>query len=131
MPVFAKRRHLAVLLLLCPLAASAQQLPRPAEFYFDADAVTTRALVAVSDQQGEALAAQLAKYMERGRKSVEAAAQLARIAFQSNREDLGKLLYQQALDRSGGPTGALGRAVAWAVGLHVLIALLAYTLLLE
>ncbi len=111
---------LSAALAVSAMAAQAQSLPKPKEFYFDADAVTTRALVAVSDQQGEALAAQLAKYMERGRKSVEAAAQLARIAFQSNREDLGKLLYQQALDRSGGPTGALGRAVAWNYGWDLL-----------
>lgn len=114
------RIALSAALAVSAMVAQAQSLPKPKEFYFDNDAVTTRTLVAVPGQQGEALAAQLAKYMERGRKTVEASAQLARFAFESGRVELGKSLYQQALDRSGGPTGALGRAVAWNYGWDLL-----------
>lgn len=115
------RIALSAALAASVMTAQAQSLPKPKEFYFDADTVAARPLVAISDaSQGDALAEQLVKMMERGRKSVEATSQLARIAFRSDRIELGKTLYRQALDRAGGAGSSMGRAVIWNYGWDLL-----------
>jgi len=92
-------------------AAQAQALPKPKEFYFDADASTTRRVVAAKGE-GEALAAELVRMRERGRKSMEATAQLAHVAMSDNRIELGKTLYAEALAATQA-TGTIGRAIRW------------------
>lgn len=92
-------------------AAQAQTLSKPKEFYFDEDRNTTRPIVAI-EGEGEPVAAQLLKAIERGRKRTEAQAQLAGIAIAQDRVELGKTLYQEAL-ASTESKGTLGRAVRW------------------
>ena len=112
---------LSAALAVSAMAAQAQSLPKPKEFYFDVDATSARRLMAISDGlQGDALAAQLVKMMERGRKPVEATSQLAHIAFQSDRTELGRTLYKQAFDKTGGAGSNLGRAVVWNYGWDLL-----------
>ena len=102
---------LAAMLATYGFAVQAQALPKPKEFYFDESADIARKIVVV-EGEGEALTEQLVKARERGRKQVEATAQLAHVAMSSNRVDLGKALYAQVL-ASVPATGALGRSVRW------------------
>ena len=102
---------LAVLLAVSGFAAQAQALPKPKEFYFDADAATTRKIVAAQGE-GDALAAELVRMRERGRKSTEATAHLAHVAMSDNRTDLGKTLYKDAVE-STQANGTIGRAIRW------------------
>lgn len=92
-------------------AAQAQAHAKPKEFYFDPDATTAHRIV-VAQGEGDALAAELVKMRERGRRQVEATAQLAHIAMSENRVELGKGLYEQALGASAGNSG-VGRSVRW------------------
>lgn len=108
------RGVLAIVLTLAAFAAQAQTLTKPAEFYFDEDRNTARLIVAV-EGEGEALAEQLVKQIERGRNRVEATAQLAHVAMSENRVELGEKLYQEAMDSTEG-RGTLGRAVRWNYG---------------
>jgi len=105
------RIFLAILLAIYSFAAQAQALPKPKEFYFDADASTTRKIVAAKGE-GEALAAELVRMRERGRKSMEATAQLAHVAMSDNRIDLGKTLYAEALAATQA-NGTIGRSIRW------------------
>lgn len=75
--------------------AQAQSLPKINEFYFDED-VAAKPIHAVSPEQADAVD-QLMKLRERGRKGVEATAQLASIAYRDGRDELGAKLYQEAL----------------------------------
>ncbi len=100
-----------VILAAHGFSAQAQTLPKPKEFYFDQDRNTTRLIVAI-EGEGEPLAEQLLKAIERGRKRTEAQAQLAHVAIAQNRAELGKTLYQEALS-STDIGGTLGRAVRW------------------
>ena len=102
---------LAVALAMLASAAQAQTLTKPKEFYFDADANTARKIV-VAQGEGEALAAELVKMRERGRKSVEATAQLAHVAMSDNRVALGKSLYEQAISGTN-TNSSVGRSVRW------------------
>jgi hypothetical protein len=102
---------LAIALAWAAFAAQAQTLIKPAEFYFDEDRNTARLIVAV-EGEGEPLAEQLVKQIERGRDRVEATAQLAHVAMGENRLELGEKLYQEALE-STEERGRLGRAVRW------------------
>lgn len=90
--------------------AYAQTLPKPKEFYFDDDAAA-KAIVVV-EGEGEALAEALMRAAERGRKQVEATAQLAGIAMASERIELGKSLFEQAL-ASSQSSSTVGRNVRW------------------
>jgi len=108
------RGALAIALAWAAFAAQAQTLTKPAEFYFDEDRNTARLIVAV-EGEGEPLAEQLVKQIERGRNRVEATAQLAHVALGENRIELGEKLYQEALDSTEG-RGTLGRAVRWNYG---------------
>ena len=78
-------------------AASAQSLPRPAEFYFDADANTVRPVVAVRET-GDAATEKLVKAIERNPRAKGEVAQLAHLAMAAGRTDLGKQLYTRALE---------------------------------
>ncbi|MEP6908158.1 MAG: tetratricopeptide repeat protein [Pseudoxanthomonas sp.] len=102
---------LATLLAMLALAAQAQTLIKPKEFYFDPDATTARRIV-VAEGEGDALAAELVKMRERGRKSIEATAQLAHVAMLDKRAALGKSLYEQALSATV-ENRSIGRAVRW------------------
>ncbi|HEY5972119.1 MAG TPA: tetratricopeptide repeat protein [Pseudoxanthomonas sp.] len=92
-------------------AAQAQTLPKPKEFYFDEDRNTARPIVVI-EGQGEPLAEQLLKAIERGRKRTEAQAQLAHVAITQDRAGLGKTLYAEAL-ASTDSGGRLGRSIRW------------------
>ena len=104
------RIALAVLLAAYGLAAQAQTLPKPKEFYFDKDD-SARPIV-VAQGEGEALNQNLLKMRERGRKPVEATAQLAHVAIQQNRAELANQLYGEAM-QSSPASSSLGRSVRW------------------
>ena len=103
-----------LLLLLCPALVLAQSLPVPREFYFDDDAHTTRPIVAVQGS-GEEVIDRLASNMQRRKDDVESRAQLARIAMQSDRTELGHRLYGEALRAASGKVRLL-RTVGWNYG---------------
>jgi Tfp pilus assembly protein PilF len=108
------RTLFATALLAVSSAVSAQSLPRPAEFYFDADANTVRPVVAVRET-GDAATEKLVKAIERNPRAKGEVAQLAHLAMAAGRTDLGKQLYTRALgaiDRSD----ALWRSVVWNYG---------------
>lgn len=94
--------------------ASAQSLPRPAEFYFDADAGTTRPIVAVRDT-GDAAVQKLLKAIERNPRAKQEHAQLAHLAMEGGRTDLGREFYARAL-RLVNETDSLWRPVVWNYG---------------
>lgn len=103
----------AMLALLLPVVVCAQAVPRPKEFYFDADPVTTRPIVLVEGDD-EAVQARLLRLVERGdRNAAAAAAQLAHIAMAGGRGDVGHALYARALQAG---RGAQIRAVHWNYG---------------
>jgi tetratricopeptide (TPR) repeat protein len=95
-------------------AASAQSLPKPAEFYFDADAATTRPVVAIKDT-GDAAVQKLLKVIERDPRAKAEHAQLAHLAMDGGRVDLGKELYGRALARITS-TDSLWRPLLWNYG---------------
>ena len=105
---------LAVMLAMPMWSVQAQALSKPKEFYFDADVTTARRIVVV-DGEGEALAAGLVKARERGRRQVEATAQLAHVALSDRRTELGKSLYEQAVSGSA-LNSSVGRSVRWNYG---------------
>jgi hypothetical protein len=105
------RIFLAVMLASLACAAHAQVVTKPKEFYFDADASTARAIVAAPGD-GEALAAELVRMRERGRKTLEATAHLAHVAMSDKRAELGKTLYEQAVSGTA-QNSSIGRAVRW------------------
>ncbi len=89
-------------------------LPRPAEFYFDADAQATRPVVAVRESGDDAVA-KLLKLIERDPRAKAEHAQLAHLAMAGGRVDLGRELYARALVRIS-PSDALWRPVMWNQG---------------
>ncbi|MGH8054752.1 MAG: tetratricopeptide repeat protein [Stenotrophomonas sp.] len=110
------RRVAAGTALLVGLAVSnvqAQSLPKLVEFYFDEDAAA-KPIQAVPPEQADAVD-QLMKLRERGRKGVEATAQLASIAYGEGRDELGAKLYQEAL-ASVVDTSAQARGIRWNQG---------------
>ena len=109
-----QRVAMGVALAVIALAAQAQTLTKPKEFYFDEDRNTARLIVAVAGE-GEPLAEQLVKQIERNRNRVESTAQLAHVAISQGRIELGEKLYQEALASTEG-RGTLGRAVRWNYG---------------
>ena len=107
------------LLFTAPVAvagiAPAQSLPEPAEFYFDTDANATKSVIVVKET-GDVATQKLAKMIERGNNNADsAAAQLAHMAMESGRAELGRQLYARAL--SGLDTNdAVWRSVVWIYG---------------
>ena len=86
--------------------AAAQTFPRPAEFYFDADANAAQPIEAVKES-GEAAMAKLLAIIERDPRAREEAAQLAHLAMEAGRDEVGRALYQRAL------TGIDARDAIW------------------
>lgn len=114
-------RHLILALALATAAPgharsapSNPMLPRPAEFYFDADAQATRPVIAVRET-GDAAVAKLLKLIDRDPRAKAEHAQLAHLAMAGGRADLGRELYARALVRIT-PSDALWRAVMWNYG---------------
>ena len=95
-------------------APSDLALPRPAEFYFDADAQATKPVIAVRET-GDAAVAKLLKLIDRDPRSKAEHAQLAHLAMAGGRTDLGRELYHRALVRIA-PGDGLWRAVMWNYG---------------
>lgn len=104
---------LAVVLAMYASAVQAQALAKPKEFYFDQDSAA--APIVVVKAEGDALAEQLMRERERGRRKIEATAQLAHVAMSSDRAELGESLYEQALQSTSGNSG-IGRSVRWNYG---------------
>lgn len=100
------------------LAAQAQGLPRPKEFYFDEDRSTTRAIVVVAGQ-GDAVVERLAALVQRDPRALEARVQLAGIAFRGGRRELGEQLYQTAIG-SLSSNSQQYRSVVWNYGWDLL-----------
>ena len=94
--------------------ASAQSLGKLAEFYFEEDANTEKPVVAVRET-GDAAAQKLLRRIERDPQAKVELAQLAHIAMESGRHDLGRDLYARALGRID-RTDVLWRAVMWNYG---------------
>ena len=105
---------LAVALAMAAGTASAQSLPRPAEFYFEAEPNTTRPVVAIKGADDVAVP-QLLRAIERNPHAKAELAQLAHLAMAGGRVDLGKDLYARALGRVT-TTDALWRPIAWNYG---------------
>ncbi|MFD0739762.1 tetratricopeptide repeat protein [Lysobacter koreensis] len=95
-------------------AAASTALPKPAEFYFDADANATKPVVAVRET-GEAAMAKLLKLIERKPHASAERAQLAHLAMEAGRVELGRELYARALQRLD-TSDAAWRAVMWNYG---------------
>lgn len=95
-------------------AASNLTLPKPAEFYFDADAQATKPVIAVRET-GDAAVAKLLKLIDRDPRAKAEHAQLAHLAMAGGRADLGRELYGRALIRIE-PTDGLWRSVMWNYG---------------
>lgn len=94
--------------------ASAQTLPKPAEFYFDADAKAMRPVVAIKGSD-EATMQRLAKLIERKPDENVAEAQLAHLAMVAGRVELGRQLYARAVSGMDS-RDAEWRAVLWNYG---------------
>jgi len=99
-----------LLLAACASGAYAQVLPKPKEFYFDTDSAASR--ITVVDPATPDVAGALVRERDRGRRQVEATAQLAHVAMGSDREELGLSLYEQALADSQS-NSILGRRLRW------------------
>lgn len=112
-------QFLAGVLLVSSAAAAwaAPALPAPQEFYFDNDAAA--APIIVVSGAGEDLIAQLLKQRQRGRKSLEATAQLASVAIAQGRAEVGNQLYQEAMAEAP-IQSILGRSVRWNYGWDLL-----------
>lgn len=95
-------------------AASAQSLPKPAEFYFEDDPTTMRPVIAVRET-GDAAVQKLLKAIERDPRAKEEHAQLAHLAMEGGRPELGMELYNRALARIPS-TDSLWRPVVWNCG---------------
>lgn len=113
-----KLRTLCAALVLCIAGAAQAQtataLPRPAEFYFDADANAVRPVVVVREN-GDAAIERLTKVIQRNPRAAAERAQLAHIAMEAGREDLGRDLYNAALAQLDA-SNVLWRAVLWNYG---------------
>jgi tetratricopeptide (TPR) repeat protein len=90
--------------------AQAQSLPKINEFYFDDD-VAAKPIHVVPPEQADAVD-QLMKLRERGRKGVEATAQLASIAYRDGRTELGGKLYAEAM-AAVADTSVQARSLRW------------------
>jgi tetratricopeptide (TPR) repeat protein len=105
------RFALAVVLAAWAWGAQAQALPSPREFYFDKDQAAGWIVVVRGEGETQA-AALLAERDRRGRRAVEATAQLGHLAYADGRVELGKALYEQALGNQR-PDRGIGRQISW------------------
>ena len=94
--------------------AHAQSLGKPAEFYFDADPSTTRPVVAIKET-GDAAVQKLLKAIERDPRAKAEHAQLAHLAMEGGRIDLGRELYNRAFVRIS-DNDAMWRPLVWNYG---------------
>ncbi|MGJ4803167.1 tetratricopeptide repeat protein [Luteimonas sp. SDU82] len=102
---------LGLFILLSAPVATAQSLPRPAEFYFDEDSAA-RPIVAIEGDD-DATVAQLVRHMERGgRNADQAMAQLAHLSMVAGRTETGMALYARAL-QSASAGSQRRRALQW------------------
>lgn len=108
------KRIVVLLALVASGAASAQTLPRIAEFYFDTDSNTVRPVIAVKET-GDAAVQRLLKKIEREPYAKAEHAQLAHLAMAAGREDVGREYYTRALARLD-RNDVLWRAVMWNYG---------------
>jgi len=113
-------RHLLFAAALAAAGAAHAQssgpvMPRPAEFYFDADAKATKPVIAVRET-GEAANARLLKQIERDPRAKAEHAQLAHLAMAAGREDLGRELYARAVILIPPSDGVLWRPMMWNYG---------------
>lgn len=97
------RRLGAILLVLLPFGLWAQEMPRPKEFYFEADTEVVQQLQLYPGSD-DATVERLLKARERGRRgeAALASAQLAHIAYASGRSETGGALYSEAIARADG-----------------------------
>ncbi|TWI13493.1 tetratricopeptide repeat protein [Aerolutibacter ruishenii] len=100
--------------LLLATGAQAQTLPKPAEFYFENDALAMKPIVAVRET-GEAATEKLLRAIQRNPRGVAERAQLAHIAMEAGRVELGRQLYDDALLRVT-TSDALYRPLLWNYG---------------
>lgn len=107
---------IAPLVLALGFAAGvhAQQLPKPAEFYFEGDPNAVRVIEPVRET-GDAAVQRLLKAIKRDPRAAGERAQLAHIAMNGGRPGLGRELYDGILAQLD-PGNALWRAVAWNYG---------------
>jgi tetratricopeptide (TPR) repeat protein len=91
--------------------ASAQALPKPAEFYFDEDPRALKPLIAPG-QDTPAELERIIKKAERDPKAVLELAQLGHLAMTGGRADTGREMYGRALGRIN-RTHPLWRQVLW------------------
>lgn len=110
----ARHRVVLAALLALPCVVGAQSLPKPAEFYFDADANTTKPVIAIRET-GEAAMQKLARLVETRPAASAEAAQLAHMAMSAGRVELGRQLYARALGEMDSSNGRW-RAVLWNYG---------------
>lgn len=101
-------------LLLSASGASAHSLPAPSEFYFDEDRNASQPVVVVKGDDA-AVVDRLAKMIERNPRAYEPLLQLAGIAMRDGRTDLGRSLYQRAIDAMGS-NNRLERSARWHYG---------------
>ena len=94
--------------------ASAQSLPKPAEFYFDEDPRALKPLL-VPGQDSAAEFERILKKAERNPDSVLERAQLGHLAMTGGRVDTGREMYGRALARIN-RTHPLWRQVVWHYG---------------
>ena len=107
------KRMVAGALLLAGLFVAnvqAQSLLKINEFYFDDD-VAAKPFHVVPPEQADVVD-QLMKLRERGRKGVEATAQLASIAYRDGRAELGGKLYDEAMGAVA-DTSVQARSLRW------------------
>lgn len=105
---------LAGALAVSALPLSAQSLPAPVEFYFDEDRGTTQPVVAVRVDD-PALVERLAKQVERDPRAWAHKLQLAGFAMKGGRQELGRGMYEDAINGMG-RTQRWSRAARWNYG---------------
>lgn len=94
--------------------ATAPLLPKPAEFYFDADANTAKPVIVVRET-GEVAMQKLSRILERKAGADAEAAQLAHLAMEAGRVDVGRQLYARSLSGLDATDG-IWRSVMWNYG---------------
>lgn len=97
------------LVLAAPAALHAQASPRPVEFYFDADALTTRAFLEADETPS---IERLTRTVERKPESMTERGQLAQLAMRAGQVQVGDDLYRGALARID-ETHAAWRRLMW------------------
>lgn len=108
------RGLLLVASLLAASGLQAQELPKPAEFYFEADTLAVRPIMVMRDT-GDAATQYLARVIQRDPRAVAERAQLGHIAMELGRVELGRQLYADALARVT-TNSSLFRAIMWNYG---------------